>query len=147
MKNLNNKKFSRFDILRRILCRYVRFNGIFFHLFYKYASIGVLNTLIHAIFFFIFIYLSSTQALANFLAFCISVTFSFFMNARFTFKKTASLKRYIFYAAAMGIISYLFGKLADYLDFFPIFTLIGFSMLSLILGFLYSKLFVFNKLS
>jgi len=58
-----------------------------YKLFARYASVGMINTAIHWIFFIIIHWLGANQAMSNMLAFLIAVTFSFFANARFTFKK------------------------------------------------------------
>jgi hypothetical protein len=66
------------------------------------------------------------------------------MNAKFTFNKTATGLRYILFTIFMGILSYTTGLIADKLNLHPIITLISFSSLSLILGYLYSKWVVFK---
>ncbi|HFT7324570.1 GtrA family protein [Proteus mirabilis] len=114
-------------------------------LFARYFSVGIINTLLHWVVFGIFVYLvTTTQATANLIAFIIAVTFSFFANAKFTFKKKATGGRYIAFTVFMGILSYLTGFIADKLDAMPIITLVAFSAISLVLGFFYSKLFVFK---
>lgn len=114
-------------------------------LFARYFSVGIVNTLIHWIVFGTLVYLFSTeQAAANLIAFIIAVTFSFFANAKFTFKKKATRKRYIAFTIFMGVISYLTGYVADKFNAMPIITMVVFSAMSLVLGFFYSKLFVFK---
>lgn len=114
-------------------------------LFARYFSVGIVNTLIHWIVFGTLVYLVSTaQATANLIAFIIAVTFSFFANAKFTFKKKATGGRYIAFTVFMGVLSYLTGFIADKINAMPIITLIVFSAISLVLGFFYSKLFVFK---
>lgn len=113
--------------------------------FAKYFSIGIINTLIHWVVFAIIISITHIpQAYANLMAFLVSVSFSFFINAKFTFKKKATDCRYIAFIGFMGMMSYLIGCLSDKLNIHPIFTLITFSSVSLILGFLYSKFVVFK---
>ena len=64
-------------------------------LFSRYLSIGVLNTVIHwAVFYLILCTSDATQSLANFGAFCVAVTFSFFANARWTFNSETTTLRY-----------------------------------------------------
>ncbi len=114
-------------------------------IFLKYASIGVLNTLLHWGIFFLLVWLINlNQGLSNLIAFLIAVTFSFFMNARFTFNKQPTGIRYLLFLFFMGVLSYGIGYLAEQWNIYPIFTLVLFSLLSLILGFLYSKVVVFN---
>ena len=115
------------------------------NMFLRYVSIGVLNTLLHwVVFLLLFYLLGMNQGLANLFAFLTAVTFSFFMNARFTFNKSPTGLRYFLFIGFMGILSYVIGSTAQYLDLYPIFTLILFSGLSLVLGYLYSKLVVFR---
>ncbi|PWD88628.1 GtrA family protein [Ignatzschineria cameli] len=114
-------------------------------MFLRYVSIGVLNTLLHwVVFLLLFYLLGMNQGLANLFAFLTAVTLSFFMNARFTFNKNPTGLRYFLFIVFMGILSYLIGSTVQYLDLYPIFTLILFSGLSLVLGYLYSKLVVFR---
>ncbi|MCK7098858.1 GtrA family protein [Enterobacter kobei] len=114
-------------------------------LFAKYTSIGILNTLIHWVVFAICIYVfSSTQALANFAGFALAVSFSFYANAKFTFKASTTTTKYILYVAFMGSLSALVGWAADKSGMAPIITLIAFSAISLVCGFIYSKFVVFR---
>ncbi|QNP20366.1 GtrA family protein [Providencia rettgeri] len=114
-------------------------------LFTKYFSVGILNTLIHwSIFGLLTVFLSTSQAIANLIGFIAAVSFSFFANAKFTFKAKATATRYISFTLFMGLLSYLTGYAADQLRLSPIATLIIFSSISLVLGFLYSKIFVFR---
>lgn len=86
-----------------------------------------------------------TQALANLCAFIVAVTFSFFANAKFTFEQKASRNRYMAFVGFMGALSYGNGYVSDLFNFYPIVTLVSFSALSLVLGFLYSHYFVFKE--
>ncbi|WP_320725855.1 GtrA family protein [Enterobacter ludwigii] len=114
-------------------------------LFAKYTSIGVINTLIHWVVFGICIYgLSTNQALANFAGFVVAVSFSFYANARFTFNASTSPLRYMLYVGFMGSLSATVGWAADKSGMAPIITLIVFSAISLVCGFIYSKFIVFR---
>lgn len=114
-------------------------------LFTKYGVVGILNTLIHwMVFLYLYYELLQKQAISNLVAFAIAVTFSFFVNARFTFKSYVSLKRYVLYVAFMGAMSWLVGALADNQKINPILTMTIFSAISLVLGFIYSKYIVFR---
>ncbi len=114
-------------------------------MFAKYFSIGILNTALHwVIFGLCFMLFNLSQANSNLMAFLIAVTFSFFMNAKFTFNKKPTGTRYILFTAFMAFLSYLTGLSADYLNLFPLITLVAFSAISLILGFVYSKYIVFK---
>lgn len=114
-------------------------------LFPRFALVGVANTALHwLVFALLFGFLGWDQAKANLAAFGVAVTFSFFVNARFTFNKTASAVRYGSFVLAMGALSYATGWLADMLATPPLLTLMVFSALSLILGFAYARFCVFR---
>ncbi|EPF7642302.1 bactoprenol glucosyl transferase [Escherichia coli] len=114
-------------------------------LFAKYTSIGVLNTLIHWVVFGVCIYAANTnQALANFAGFVVAVSFSFFANAKFTFKASTTTMRYMLYVGFMGTLSATVGWAADRCSLPPIVTLVTFSAISLVCGFVYSKFIVFR---
>ncbi|MGP9435719.1 GtrA family protein [Ewingella sp. AOP8-B2-18] len=117
-----------------------------FNLFTKYLTVGVINTAIHWAAFSIAVYLFSVnQAAANFIAFATAVTFSFFANASFTFNAKPKPTRYLLFVSFMGVLSILVGKISDYYHIEPIITLIEFSVVSLVLGFIYSKYVVFRE--
>ncbi|PNK89144.1 GtrA family protein [Serratia odorifera] len=112
--------------------------------FLRYASVGVMNTCAHWAVFALMLLGGSSQSISNVVAFCIAVTISFFVNARWTFKSEATTIRYVMYVLFMGGMAFLVGWLADKMDVKPIITLITFSAVSLICGFIYSKFFVFK---
>ncbi len=114
--------------------------------FSNYFSIGVLNTLIHWTAFLIFhSMLSISQALSNGGAFALAATFSFYANARYTFRAQASLQRYLLFILFMGFLSLLIGWTADRLMLPGLITLLVFSTISLVAGFFYSKQVVFRE--
>ncbi|MET1116849.1 MAG: GtrA family protein [Comamonas sp.] len=113
------------------------------YLFVKYLTVGVANTVVHAIVFFIGILLLS-QSLANLLAFFVSASFSFFANARFTFKAAPKKWKYLLYLFFMGGLSYFVGYFCGYVGVAPVLTFILHCLLSLIIGFLFSK-FLFEE--
>lgn len=116
-----------------------------FKILTSYVSVGLLNTALHWIVFLLCIYLAgSTQATANFVGFAIAVSFSFFANARFTFKAQATLKRYVLYTIFMGGLSFATGRMADSLQLPLLFTLVFFSAISLVCGFIYANYVVFK---
>ncbi|MBW5814610.1 GtrA family protein [Yersinia kristensenii] len=115
-------------------------------LFSKYFTVGIFNTAIHWVVFAVCLYTFQTnQSLANFIAFCVAVTFSFFANARFTFNARTTTVRYMLYIGFMGILSAVTGWLADYFGLPALFTLICFSAISLVCGFFYSKFIIFRE--
>lgn len=85
-----------------------------------------------------------SQWLSNFAAFCVAVSISFFANAKWTFKRDATTIRYMMYVFFMGDMASLIGWVADKTDINPIVTLVSFSFISLICGFIYSKYVVFK---
>lgn len=113
-------------------------------LFKRYASIGVINTLLHWAIFFVVHSFGVTQAQSNMVAFLVSVTFSYFANARFTFKKQATSYSYMIFIAFMGAMAGITGKASDCMQLPSIVTLVIFSALSLVIGFFYSKNIVFR---
>lgn len=113
-------------------------------LFAKYSSIGVINTLLHWLVFALLYAQHFSQALANFIAFCVAVTFSFFANARWTFSASATPARYVVFVIFMGAMATGVGTLADRTHLNPAITLVTFSALSLVAGFLYSNFIVFR---
>lgn len=113
--------------------------------FSRYFSVGVLNTLIHWLFFGLCYYiLSFEQSISNLVGFVVAVIFSFFMNAKFTFKQKVSSAKFVSYIGFMGLISYCTGFIADKFSSPAIVTLIVFSGVSLLCGFIYSKFIVFK---
>lgn len=114
--------------------------------FKRYFSIGILNTALHWGVFLIACYVVGlSQASSNLLAFAFAVTFSFFMNARYTFRQPASMARYALYVMGMAVLSYGTGYIADHLNMWPLFTLIAFSAISLGAGFVYANYVVFQN--
>lgn len=115
------------------------------NLFLRYTSVGVINTLLHwCIAFFLFYFIGLTQALSHLFAFLFSVTFSFFANAKFSFKVKTTKKMYFSYVFFMGGLSYLVGYFSDKFNTHIIIALVLLSTLSLVVGFFYSK-FIFFK--
>lgn len=117
-----------------------------FKLFARYVLVGGVNTVIHwAVFFALHYFLSFNQSMSNLNAFIVAVTFSFFANARFTFDSIATKWRYLSFIIFMGCLSILSGWIADKQHIYPVVTLVTFSAISLIFGFLYSKFIVFRE--
>lgn len=113
--------------------------------FRRYASVGMLNTALHWSVFALCLYvLKFDQALSNFIAFSLAVTFSFFVNARYTFNVIVSPVKYILYLMTMGGLSISIGALSDNFRFPAIVTLVLFSGVSLILGFVMSRFIIFK---
>lgn len=83
------------------------------------------------------------QAPANLSAFAVAVTFSFFVNARVTFKSSATFYRYLAYVSFMGALAFGIGWLGAKVEFPPIYTLVLFTLVSLFAGFSFSRYIVF----
>ena len=109
-----------------------------------YSAIGVLNTALHWVVFLILNSLGFLQTYCNLAAFAVASTFSYYMNSRFNFKKKAKGKTYFLFVIGLGALSLLIGGCADKFNLNGFVTLIVFSTLSLILGFIYSKYIVFK---
>jgi len=116
-----------------------------FCLFQKYASVGVLNTLLHWGIFYALYQLGATQGIANVLAFLAAVSFSFVVNSRYTFQSGMTGARYLLYIGFMGTMALVLGRLADWMHLPAVITLITFSGFSLIAGFLYARYMVFRR--
>lgn len=113
-------------------------------IFTKYVSIGIINTIIHWSIFSAISYAGVSQAASNLAAFCVAVTFSFFANARWTFNAKTTKLKYVAFTIFMGFTATSVGWIADRIDMNPIITMVSFSVISLVLGFTYSKYFVFK---
>ncbi|MBA1295290.1 GtrA family protein [Pseudomonas lurida] len=114
--------------------------------FLSYTVIGVANTVIHWQLFFVFrAAFGLTQALSNLLAFYLAASFSFYVNAVYTFALPASLSRYALFMVCMGSMSLGVGALADHWNAPGIVTVAVFSLVSLVCGFLLSRWVVFRE--
>ena len=114
------------------------------YLFGKYASISVLNTIVHWFIFFFLLYgVSLDQAWSNLIAYMFALTFSFHVNARFTFKARVNKRRYFSFVSFMAMLSFFMGTLADNIGMQPLMPIAFFSFISLFIGLSYSKLVVF----
>ena len=111
----------------------------------RYISVGIVNTALHWAVFGIMVYImKNDQAVSNVVAFLIAVTFSFFANAKFTFSAKASGRGYVLFVGFMGLLSFISGQVSDHYNISPLITLIEFSSISLVCGFLYSRFIVFR---
>ena len=112
--------------------------------FRKYISVGLLNTFVHWLVFGMVYWILVDQAISNLVGFMCAVTLSFYLNARWTFNSKMTFWRYIAMVTFMSAVSWIVGKVADLNQFSPFVTLVVFSGLSLVLGFFFSKYFVFR---
>ena len=114
--------------------------------FYSYAVIGVANTLIHwQIFFVLTTAAELNQAASNFAAFCVAASFSFYVNALYTFDARVSVFRYLLFVGFMGVLSFGVGLFADRWLIHGLVTVASFSLLSLFCGFFFSRFVVFRE--
>jgi putative flippase GtrA len=113
--------------------------------FTKYVSIGVINTAIHWAVFGLVYWMYPDQSICNLAGFMVAVTFSFYANARWTFESHATPLRYFSMVGFMAVLSWSTGKLADAVSLPPIATLVLFSGISLVVGFFFTKFFVFRN--
>lgn len=109
-----------------------------------YSVIGVINTSMHWAVFYIFHENGFNQSYSNLSAFICAATFSFLMNAKYNFKSEINKIRYFLFLGGMGTISFSIGIIADHFMLSPLITLILFSGISFLLGFIYSKYLVFR---
>jgi len=110
-----------------------------------YVYIGVLNTLIHwGIFLTLHSVLSVRQVFSNVCAFAVAATFSFYANSRYNFKRAASWARYLSFIGFMAFLSLAIGWLGDESAMPGIVTLVVFSGVSLVVGYLYASYVVFR---
>lgn len=112
----------------------------------RYALVGIVNTCIHwLVFGVLFWAFMFNQAVSNLVAFLVAVSCSFVLNGYFTFGSALGVKRYVLFTAFMGLLSYWVGWFADRVDLLPLFTLVIFTVISFVLGFLWSHFIVFKK--
>ncbi|MFJ4442235.1 GtrA family protein [Pseudomonas sp. NPDC089422] len=107
--------------------------------FLKYLIVGILNTTVHVVVFAALLAAGNDQALSNLVAFVAALSFSFFANARFTFRVPVSLMRYCVFVAGMGSLSASLGYIADSQGWPPPLTVGLFCLVSLPLGFVFSR--------
>ncbi|MBD1554986.1 GtrA family protein [Pseudomonas typographi] len=114
--------------------------------FVRYACVGAANTCIHWSLFLGLVYLAGRgQASANVLAFLAAVTFSYFVNARWTFRTAVSWRRYLYFTCFMAGMAAASGWVAQRLMWPPLLTLCLFSAASLVLGYRYAHGVVFKQ--
>ncbi|MFW8631291.1 GtrA family protein [Vibrio natriegens] len=109
-----------------------------------YALIGVFNTSIHWIVFYVFYSLNFEQSYCNILAFMCAASSSYQVNSRYNFRIKPKKTKYICFIIGMGIINYLIGFNSENIGLSPLFTLVTSSVSSLFLGFIFSRFFIFR---
>lgn len=112
--------------------------------FLQYGLIGIVNTLIHGVVFFLLLDFF-TQAMSNLFAFFAAVCFSFYMNAIFTFKERPTAVRFLKMVFFMAICSYGFGFMGDHYELNPAVTIVIYFILNPVIGFILTKFLVFKN--
>ncbi|WP_223489077.1 GtrA family protein [Pseudomonas sp. A-RE-19] len=114
--------------------------------FTPYAVVGVANTLIHwQIFYVLNTAAELSQAASNFAAFCVAASFSFYVNALYTFDARVSVFGYLLFVGFMGVLSFAIGRFADVWRFHGLVTVASYSSLSLFFGFFIWRFVVFRE--
>lgn len=110
-----------------------------------YALVGLANTLLHwQMFFVLRVAVGLDQSTSNLAAFCVAASFSYYLNAIYTFDAKLSAMGYLVFLCLMGALSYVVGYLGDRWQIHGLLTVAAFSLLSLMLGFLLSRYVVFR---
>ena len=113
--------------------------------FFCYSLVGLANTLIHwQVFFVLRVAVGLSQATSNLVAFCVAASFSFYVNALYTFEAKISVLGYVLFIGVMGVLSFVVGYLGDRWHVHGLLTVTVFSLLSLVIGFLLSRFVVFR---
>lgn len=114
--------------------------------FLAYALVGLANTLIHwQVFFVLRVAVGLNQATSNFVAFCVAASFSFYANALYTFETRRSVSSYVLFLSVMGALSFIVGYLGDRWQVHGLLTVVTFSIVSLVIGFLFCRFVVFRE--
>lgn len=104
------------------------------------TAIGLASTLIHwQIFFVLTSAVQLDQAASNFAAFCIAASFSFYMNALYTFETGTSVLTYLMFTSVMGALSYGVGIFADSRHLPGLATVSAFSLMNMLLGYCFFR--------
>lgn len=112
--------------------------------FFIYSLVGLANTLIHwQVFFVLRMAADLDQSISNFAAFCVAAPFSFYGNALYTFDAKLSVMGCVLFLSIMGALSYVVGYLGDCWHLHGLLTVATFSVLSLVIGFVFFRFLVF----
>jgi putative flippase GtrA len=82
--------------------------------------------------------------MANVFAFIVAATFSFIVNATWTFRKRKSTLKYLLFLSLMASLAWGTGRTAEVVGLPAIFTLLIFSAISMVVGFLLSRYIIFR---
>lgn len=113
--------------------------------FSSYAVIAAANALIHwQIFYVLTVAAELSQAISNLASFCVAASFSFYVNALYTFESKASVLGYLVFLGFMGVVSYGVGRIADLWQVHGLVTVTSFWLLNLIGEFFFSRFVLFR---
>jgi putative flippase GtrA len=113
--------------------------------FYSYTIIAVANALIHwQIFYVLTVAAELSQAISNLVSFCVAASFSFYVNALYTFESKAAALGYLLFLGFMGVVSYCVGHIADLWQVHGLVTVTSFWLLYLIGELFFSRFVVFR---
>lgn len=112
--------------------------------FVKFALVGMSNTLIHFVSYFAIINFVGSQAFSNLIAFFLASVWSYCVNARLTFEVTPAFRRYLRFFVFNAILSSVVGMISDHLGFSVVVAPLLFSLISLVLNYIFSRRFVFG---
>lgn len=113
--------------------------------FLLYAMVGCLNSIVHVTFFSIMHFkMDISQDVANMVAFFLTVSLSYVLHGKVTFKHKLSLKKYCLFVLMLGSNAFLFGFIGEYLKIHPMVMVICFAILNLVLSFLGSKYWIYR---
>lgn len=85
------------------------------------------------------------QSFGNLTGFIFAGSFSFVANGRYTFRRALAWQGYLLFMVFMGLMSLAVGHLADVMGMPVPLTFMGFSCISLCIGYCYSKYVVFRR--
>ena len=110
-----------------------------------YVLIGCLNSIVHILVFYVLnIQFGVYQSSANLAAFFLSVTLSYILNGKVTFKHNLSINKYFCFVLLLGSNAFLFGYLGGVFKIHPMVMVTCFATINLVLSFLGSKFWVFK---
>ena len=109
-----------------------------------YGVIGVINTAVHFAVFWCAVTSGASQAVGNALGFTVAVSVSFLLNARFTFRRTPTWRRFLRMYSSMLLVSWGFGWLGDAFELPPWVTFVVYCGINPVIGFVVTKYFVFR---
>ena len=111
----------------------------------KFSLIGLANTSVHWSIFMLLYNITTYQSISNLCGFLCAATFSFYMNATYTFEATKSLQRYILFMIFMALFNYAIGFVSDTFNMYPLYALIISSALGFAINFFFMNKFIFKE--